>query len=227
MQETVNLYRSYAFLQHPVLELHDGNALIGETLDLFMLSISAKIEIRRELADSAPHCVVDPRLIKLALFNMFSNSLRAIRKNDPDHHAAAGWIAIRTDRSEEGGLRVAVEDSGTGILDSSGHKMQSHEIDKIFDLGYSNRDENDDSGEGLGLNWVRTIIQDLHGGTIRAENAEASGARFIIVFPPADQAPDMENTERQAKDYMRQFARRRDARQEEQQESKQNEAADQ
>jgi signal transduction histidine kinase len=212
MQETVNLYRSYAFLQHPVLEIHDGNALIADTLDLFTLSIGSKIEIHRELADDAPRCVVDPRLIKLALFNMFSNSLKAIRHSDPELYAASGWIKVITRRTLEDGLCVAVEDSGSGIVDAAGRKMERHEIEKIFDLGYTSGDDGDDGGEGLGLNWVRTIIQDLHGGSILAENTENAGARFVIVFPPLEQAPDMANAERKAKDYMAQFQRQRAAR---------------
>jgi len=100
---------------------------------------------------------------------------------------------------------VAVEDSGTGIVDAAGRKMHRHEIEKIFELGYSNRENNDEGGEGLGLNWVRTIVQDLHGGTIHAENTDEAGARFVVVFPPISQAPDMENAERKAKEYLRQF----------------------
>lgn len=102
MQELVNLYRAYAFLQHPVLEVQEGNPLIQETMDLFQMSISAKIEMRREMAEDAPRCFVDPRLIKLALFNMFTNSLEAIRKVDPDR-TSQGWLRVITRRGVEGG----------------------------------------------------------------------------------------------------------------------------
>ncbi|HOE97106.1 MAG TPA: ATP-binding protein [Candidatus Sumerlaeota bacterium] len=204
MQETVNLYRSYAFLQHPVLEVQDGNQLIGESMELFEISISAKVRLEQELAPDAPRCVVDPRLIKLALFNLFSNALEAIRKKDPER-TAAGCIRVVTRRSAEGGLCVAVEDTGTGILNERNEPAQPHEIEKIFELGYTSFRLGGSHGEGLGLNWVRTIVQDLHGGSIFAENIEGAGARFVIVFPPVEQAPDLENTEMHAARYMRQI----------------------
>jgi nitrogen fixation/metabolism regulation signal transduction histidine kinase len=182
MQETVNLYRAYAFLQHPVLEVHDGNKLISDTLELFSMSISAKIDLREELAEDAPRCLVDPRLIKLALFNLFTNALEAIRKTDPER-TARGWIRVLTRRSRDGGLCVAIEDSGTGIMNQAGQRAQAHEIEKIFELGYTTQRISGSHGEGLGLNWVRTIVQDLHGGQIYAENTEDAGARFIILLP--------------------------------------------
>ena len=40
------------------------------------------------------------------------------------------------------------------------------------------------AGEGLGLNWVRTIVEHLHQGRIRAENLDRAGARIILEFPP-------------------------------------------
>ena len=183
MQETVNLYRAYAFLQHPILETHDGNKLVNATMDLFAMSISAKVDLRRELAPDAPRCVVDPRLIKLALFNLFANALEAIRKANPDR-SADGWIKVATQCAAGGGLSIAVEDSGTGIINAEGQLAESHEIEKIFELGYTSRRVSGAQGEGLGLNWVRTIVQDLHGGTIVAENAPGGGARFVLSFPP-------------------------------------------
>lgn len=186
MQETVNLYRAYAFLQHPVLEAHDGNQLIEDTMELFQMSISTKIDLIRDLAEDAPRCLVDPRLIKLALFNLLTNALEAIRKTDPEHNAY-GRIIARTQRSGAGGLQIMIEDSGTGILNKKGTRASRHEIDKIFELGYTTEKLGGAQGEGLGLNWVRTIVQDLHQGQIHAENVDGSGACFVMTFKPLEQ----------------------------------------
>lgn len=189
MQETVNLYRAYAYLQQPALEVHDANKLVNETLELFGLSTSARVDLRKDLGEAPPRCYVDPRLVKLALFNMFANALEAIRKQDPEQ-PPKGWILVSTRAAEDGGLLIAVEDSGTGILTREGERAKPHEIQKIFELGYTSYRVGGNEGEGLGLNWVRTIVRDLHGGTIRAENVEGGGARFLVTFPPVGQAAE-------------------------------------
>jgi len=55
---------------------------------------------------------------------------------------------------DRGRLCIAVEDSGTGILSASGQPAEAHEIEKIFELGYTSRRAGGSQGEGLGLNWV-------------------------------------------------------------------------
>jgi signal transduction histidine kinase len=217
MQDTVDLYRAYAFLRRPVLEIHDGSALVAETLDLFAMSTSSKIDLRRDLPADAPRCVVDARLFKLAVFNLLANALRAIRRREPvtgaeagtEEPARQGWIRVETLATSDGGLGVVIEDSGTGIVDAAGAPLPPHEIDKIFELGYSSRGSDEDAGEGLGLHWVRAIIEDLHGGAIRAENAPGAGARFEMRFPTLDRAPDIENAERRAKEYLQHMQRQR------------------
>ncbi len=186
MQETVNLYRAYAYLQQPVLETTDGNALVRETLELFEVSTSNRVALHADLAGDAPRCAIDPRLVKLALFNLFTNALEAIRRQAED---AEGWIRVATRRAADGGLEIVVEDSGVGIRTPAGERASPHEIEKIFELGYTTGHGADSSGEGLGLNWVRQIVEELHGGGIRAENTPAAGARFIIHFPPLKAGP--------------------------------------
>ena len=39
--------------------------------------------------------------------------------------------------------------------------------------------------------------------TISAENIPDAGARFILIFPPIERAPDLENTEVKAAEYVR------------------------
>ena len=41
-------------------------------------------------------------------------------------------------------------------------------------------------GEGLGLNWVRTILTDFHNGELRARNRPEGGAEFGFSLDPTD-----------------------------------------
>lgn len=186
MQEVVNLYRSYAFLRKPIFETQDPNKLVEETVRLFQLSTSQKLRFEERLDPATPACGVDSRLMKLALFNLFSNALDAIRRNEKSGEAH-GLISVITRASSEGGAEIIVQDSGTGILNESGERATPAEIERVFSLGFTLKAG--DEGEGLGLNWVRTIVQDIHGGAIRAENAEEGGARFILSLPPAGARP--------------------------------------
>ena len=113
------------------------------------------------------------------MFNLFANSVEAIRQSGGGEKD--GVIAIATSRSEHGELTIEVQDNGTGILNEKGEPAGVDEIDRIFALGYSSGDS--EEGEGLGLSWVRTIVQEVHGGSIRVENAPGAGARFILTFP--------------------------------------------
>jgi len=184
LQEVVNLYRAYAFLKEPVLELHDANDLIRDTVRLFQLSTSEKVSVVEHLDPAAPRCRVDPRLLKLALFNLFSNAVDAIRRG-PQGDGGKGTITIATRATPDGALEIVVHDSGPGIRNEDGSPANPEEIERIFALGWSVGREQGE-GEGLGLNWVRTIIVDLHAGRITAENAPEGGASFHLTFPRVD-----------------------------------------
>ncbi|MBI3736365.1 HAMP domain-containing histidine kinase [Candidatus Sumerlaeota bacterium] len=194
LQEIVNLYRAYAFLKEPTLETHDPNDLIADTARLFRLSTSEKVRVIERLDPSAPRFRVDPRLFKLALFNLLANAVDAIRRG-PGREGDQGTITISSAASPGnggansacGGVTITVEDSGPGILNESGSLASAEEIERIFQLGFTLGREG--KGEGLGLNWVRTIVRDIHGGTIRASNAPEGGARFTLEFPPIEYAP--------------------------------------
>ncbi len=184
LQEVVNLYRAYAYLKEPTLETHEPNPLVAETVRLFRLSTSEKVRIIEQPDPAAPKFRVDPRLFKLALFNLFSNAVDAIRRgsdgNDQGEITVATGHIVSSDGAES--LTVTVRDSGCGIRDESGALASPETIEQIFQLGYSVGREG--QGEGLGLNWVRTIVRDIHGGAIKAENAPQGGAMFTLIFPP-------------------------------------------
>lgn len=180
LQETVNLYRSFTYLSHPKFEMVEIEKLTRDVRELFELTLSKSIRIELDIADDLPLIEVEPRLIRLALFNLLSNAAEAI-KREVSAERSAGQIWIRATRTREGdGVELSVEDDGGGIRDPDGRPLEPHEIDMIFNLGYSTKEEG--TGEGLGLNWVYQIVREFHGGEIVARNRPEGGARFTILL---------------------------------------------
>ncbi len=79
--------------------------------------------------------------------------------------------------NENGKLLVSVEDNGIGIKKEYLKKV----FDRFFRVPTGN--VHDAKGYGLGLAYVRKMVED-HGGSIRAENAQGNtGTKFIITIP--------------------------------------------
>ena len=72
-------------------------------------------------------------------------------------------------------LEILVEDNGTGF--------QEQDIERLFEPYVTSKAK----GTGLGLAIVKKIVEE-HGGSIRAENREEGGARFILRIPASQAA---------------------------------------
>lgn len=180
LQEIVNIYRSFSYVKKPQYERHRLQELIGQFVQTFQPSVSARVTIRHEFTGDVPSLILEPRLIKLALFNLMSNALDAIKRQPHTPGSPSPEIVIRASYDPATTqFRIDVEDNGPGICDASGRPLERSEIDAIFEFGYSTKAER---SEGLGLNWVRTIIEQFHAGTVRAENVPGGGARFTLVL---------------------------------------------
>lgn len=184
LQEIVNIYRSFSYIKRPAYERQSLNELVDEFLTVFEPTISSRIELRRELCPENASFIVEPRLLKLALFNVLANALDALKRSQPP--VASPRVVVRTvARPSSGEFRIEIDDNGPGIRAPDGRLLGRGEIDAIFRHGYSTKSE---SSEGLGLNWVRTIIRDFHHGRVRAENLQGGGARFVLVIRSMESA---------------------------------------
>lgn len=186
LQEIVNIYRSFSYVKRPQFERVHLKELISDFLRAFEPSISARIHIRRQFEESLPALILEPRLLKLVLFNVLTNALDAI-KRDPHHSSAREpVVTVRTGyNSQTAEYLVEIEDNGPGIRSAEGRLLDRAEIEAIFQYGYSTKSE---SSEGLGLNWVKTIIEDFHQGSVRAENVPSGGARFTLTLQSMERA---------------------------------------
>ncbi|MGH7297126.1 MAG: sensor histidine kinase, partial [Polyangiaceae bacterium] len=145
----------------PVRELVHFTKLIDGVLDLEQGSASARgVAIERELAGD---CVLvgDPEKLKQVVLNLVVNALEAMREG--------GSLRVRLSSGGEG-VRLAVEDSGTGIAPVA--------LARVFDPFFTTKE----AGTGLGLSIVRKIV-DQHQGEVRIESEPGTGTRVLVTIP--------------------------------------------
>ena len=148
----------------------DANELIAGVVNTFTLKVekyNGKITTSLEAED--PNIFVDEMHITNVVFNLMDN---AVKYKKPDEDLL---LNVRT-WNEPGKLLISIQDNGIGI--------KKENLKKIFDKFYRVHTGNlhDVKGFGLGLAYVKKIIQD-HKGTIRAESELNVGTKFIIVLP--------------------------------------------
>ncbi len=116
----------------------------------------------------------DRDLLEQVLGNLFRNALQAIESAKPP--ARENWIRWAMGSAESGRVWIRIEDSGPGV---------SPQIrEKLFTPFLTTRAQ----GTGLGLSFVKKVL-DEHGGTIDlSESACAPGACFTLTLPPAPAA---------------------------------------
>jgi len=114
----------------------------------------------------------DPCLLRQLLDNLVGNAVR---------HTAGGVVVLEAarDGAAPRAVRVAVLDSGPGIVDCEG----------VFESRRRGaRAQTGTRGQGLGL-WVCRRLVEGFGGTLTCRNRRAGGARFEFVLPATLEHP--------------------------------------
>ncbi|HEX9173524.1 MAG TPA: PAS domain-containing sensor histidine kinase [Telluria sp.] len=102
-------------------------------------------------------------------------AIKVLLDNAIQYSPGASVIAL-AGRHAEGGIELAVRDSGPGI--------PSEEASHIFDKFYRGANAAGLPGSGLGLYMARSVIE-VHGGTLSHANPAAGGSEFRIWLPIA------------------------------------------
>ncbi|MEW6235435.1 MAG: HAMP domain-containing sensor histidine kinase [Candidatus Omnitrophota bacterium] len=177
LQKMVDIYRSFGYTRYPRFEQTDVSALTEELTKLFRLSSSQKLRIEASCAPGIC-AVAEPRLLRMALFNLLANAAQAIQR---ENRLSPGEIEVRLLQDERRWIVLSVLDNGPGIRNEEGVLLEEREINRIFQSGYSTKKN---SGGGLGLAWVKSIMEEFHRGEIRAFNRPEGGAGIRLSFPP-------------------------------------------
>ena len=149
----------------------DANDLLVNIANTFALKVEkygGRLDIDLQAEDSTIY--VDEMHITNVLFNLMDNAVKYRRTEVPLELMARTW-------NENGKLMISVEDNGIGIKKEYLKKV----FDRFFRVPTGNK--HDVKGFGLGLAYVRKIIED-HKGSIRAESGNGNiGTKFIITLP--------------------------------------------
>lgn len=146
--------------------------LIEDTVLLFRQTENRHLPVEVKLPDEPVVLMIDPILIRHALFNLLVNAARATSDD--------GAIVISVERENEPvqglpGWSLAVTDHGQG--------MPPEVMEKIFVPFYTTHSD----GTGLGLPVVQHVAL-LHGGQVSASSEPGHGTRIAIWLP--DSLPD-------------------------------------
>jgi two-component sensor histidine kinase len=150
----------------PELRVSSLEAIIGETADYLRIRLPSDVTL--EFAPGAMLPVpMNRELLGWAFENLFKNAADALEGRP------GGRIHISTKVREEGEwLDVLVQDNGKGI--------QPNAIKQVFLPGYSTKQR----GWGLGLSFVKRIIEEYHKGKIEvADSSPGKGTTFRISMP--------------------------------------------
>lgn len=149
----------------------DANDLIVGIANTFILKVEkygGTLDVDLQADESAIY--VDEMHITNVLFNLLDNAVKYRQQDVPLS------LMVRT-YNENGKLVISVEDNGIGIKKEYLKKV----FDRFFRVPTGN--VHDVKGFGLGLAYVRKIVED-HSGSIRAEvGANNVGTNFIITLP--------------------------------------------
>ena len=160
-----NLVDEFAqFARMPIATLRPASLheVLEQALSLYD-GMSPGIELERRLASDLPVLRLDFDQMKRAVINLVDNAVEATE--------GKGRIQLATEYDRAAWrVRLVVSDDGPGIAPA--------DRDQLFVPHFSTKKR----GSGLGLAIVSRIVQE-HLGTIRAEDREPRGARFVIELP--------------------------------------------
>ena len=148
----------------------DLNDLLAGVVNIFALKVEKNGGTITTLLEADDATIfADEMHITNVIFNLMDNAIKYKRDDEPLRLTIHTW-------NENGKCCLSIQDNGIGI--------KKENLKRVFDRFYRVHTGNrhDVKGFGLGLAYVKKVIQD-HNGSIRAESELGVGTKFIIVLP--------------------------------------------
>ncbi len=131
-----------------------------------------QIKLEVNLCDKPVYCYVDPRSMDSIVLNLVENAIKYSEKGKK--------IIIATALRKRQGV-VSVKDFGVGISEE--------DLPYVFDRFRQFRNDTikryNESGVGLGLNLVATLVKE-NNGEVSVRSKPGRGSRFTVKFPLAE-----------------------------------------
>jgi len=149
------------------LDANDLLLKVAQVFDIQVEKCGGTLELELEATESMIY--VDEMHFTNVLFNLMENAVK-YRKQD-----VSLKLVARTENVDDK-ILISIRDNGPGI--------KKENLKKIFDRFYRVHTGNvhDVKGFGLGLAYVKKIVEELN-GVIKAESGVNAGTKFIISFP--------------------------------------------
>jgi PAS domain S-box-containing protein len=145
-------------------ELVDVNEVTREMLALLHSEASRySVSMCTELAGELPKTKADRVQLQQVFMNLMLNGIEAMKDT-------GGELTIKSERTEEGQLRISISDTGVGL--------PGEKVDEIFNAFFTTKPQ----GTGMGLTITRSIIES-HGGRLWATANAGQGATFHFTLP--------------------------------------------
>src|SRR5580698_93375 len=145
------------------------NSIVESALAMFNGRLD-NVRIRTALASGLPEVMADADAIKRALANLVDNAAEAMQDVIfREIQIATGLVASRD------AVEITVADTGHGV---------TQELKERLFLPYFSTKKR---GTGLGLAIVSRIVEDHH-GSIRVEENQPMGTRFVVELPVVSEA---------------------------------------
>ena len=156
-----------SILKIKTLDANDLLLKIAQIFDIQVEKCGGTLKLELEAVDSTVY--VDEMHFTNVLFNLMENAVKYRRPDVPLQ------LVARTENVNDK-LLISIRDNGNGI--------KKENLKKIFDRFYRVHTGNlhDVKGFGLGLAYVKKIVEELN-GTIKVESEWNAGTKFIISLP--------------------------------------------
>jgi signal transduction histidine kinase len=144
------------------------NEIIEEILDSMKLQFDNKnAEVQFHNASSNPSIKGDSVHLTNVVYNIVDN---ALKYSGEEPKVDINMV------EESGNLIITIQDNGMGIPEEYS--------DRVFDRFFRvpSNDQHDVKGHGLGLSYVKDVIN-KHGGNISVKSVEGEGSKFTISIP--------------------------------------------